>query len=47
MGRAQDLQLENLFDSSVVMSKLSETFFPHSQAWETGTSLGCYEDEMR
>ena len=40
---------KSMFDISVVMGKLSETCFFHSQTWETviATLQGCYEDEMR
>lgn len=40
---------KSMSDNSVVMGKLSETCFSHSQTWETvvATLQGCYEDEMR
>lgn len=38
----------SMFDSSVVVSKLPETYFSLSQTWETVilTFQGCFEDEI-
>lgn len=47
--KRQGLELENLcLTASVVLGKLSETCFSHSESWERVIPLqGCYEDEMR